>query len=122
MCSITLKEMAKLLGCSASTISKALNDSPEISEATKVQIKRAAQFYNYTPNEIAQSLKGKGKQVLNISIPKWKEEKCQKLLNEIIDLSQSEYERDSAHNNVLNTGFPNRKNQSRTRLVLLRFE
>ncbi|MER3376212.1 MAG: LacI family DNA-binding transcriptional regulator [Allomuricauda sp.] len=122
MCNITLKEMGKLLGYSASTISKALNDSPEISEATKAQIKRAAQFHNYTPNGIAQSLKGGGKQVLNISVPKWNEEKCQELLKEIVNLSQSDYERGSAHNNALDSGTSNRKHQSKTRLVLLRFE
>lgn len=34
----TLKQIAKQLGVSVSTVSKALNDSPEISETTKTRI------------------------------------------------------------------------------------
>ena len=34
----TLKQIAKELNVSVSTVSKALNDSPEISEPTKVKI------------------------------------------------------------------------------------
>ena len=36
---ITLKELSKILGVSISTISKALNDSPEISHDTKTKVK-----------------------------------------------------------------------------------
>ena len=35
----TLKELAKELGVSTSTVSKALSNSPEISELTKIKIK-----------------------------------------------------------------------------------
>lgn len=40
----TLKQIAKELGVSVSTVSKALNDSPEISEQTKVKIKEYAKL------------------------------------------------------------------------------
>ncbi len=59
---------------------------------------------------------------MNITGAKWNEEKCQELLKENGNLSQSDYERGSAHNNALDSGTSNRKHQSKTRLVLLRFE
>ena len=40
----TLKQIAKELNVSVSTVSKALNDSPEISEQTKIKIKEYAKL------------------------------------------------------------------------------
>ena len=45
----TLKQ-CKGMGVSVSTVSKALNDSPEISEPTKVKIQEYAKLKNYKPN------------------------------------------------------------------------
>lgn len=56
----TLKELAKELGVSTSTVSKALSDSPEISEVTKRKIKEFAQLRNYKPNSVAKISKIKG--------------------------------------------------------------
>ena len=53
----TLKELAKELGVSTSTVSKALSNSPEISEQTKIKIKEFALLKNYKPNSIAKNLK-----------------------------------------------------------------
>ena len=53
----TLKELAKLLNISVSTVSKALNDSHEISENTKRRVNELAEKLNYKPNRIAQQLK-----------------------------------------------------------------
>ena len=47
---LTLKLIAKELGVSISTVSKALRDSPEISEETREKIKAYAKLYNYKPN------------------------------------------------------------------------
>jgi LacI family transcriptional regulator len=54
---ITLKDMARSLGLSVSTVSKALRDSYEISEKTKKLVLAYAEKHNYKPNPIAQSLK-----------------------------------------------------------------
>lgn len=54
---ITLKELAKKLNLSVSTVSKSLNDSYEISEATKAKVRAYAQQLNYSPNLQAKSLK-----------------------------------------------------------------
>lgn len=54
---ITLKELAKELDLSISTISKALNDSHEISSETKAKIRELAELRNYQPNVQAKFLK-----------------------------------------------------------------
>jgi len=57
MTKITLKELAKALKLSVSTVSKSLNDSYEISESTKVKVREYANKLNYTPNLQAKNLK-----------------------------------------------------------------
>jgi LacI family transcriptional regulator len=54
---ITLKELAKILNVSVSTVSKSLNDSPEISPKTVLRVKELAQLHNYRPNPTAVNLK-----------------------------------------------------------------
>ena len=46
---ITLKELAKELKVSVSTVSKALHDSPEISVQTIERVKKLAKKRNYKP-------------------------------------------------------------------------
>ncbi|MFP9098981.1 LacI family DNA-binding transcriptional regulator [Flavobacterium sp. RHBU_24] len=57
MSNITIKDIAKALNFSVSTISKALNNSYEISPVTKKIITEYAKANNYTPNRFAKSLK-----------------------------------------------------------------
>lgn len=54
---ITMKEIAKKLGVSVSTISRALKDSPELHPETKRKIVEMAKEMNYQPNLLAQSLR-----------------------------------------------------------------
>lgn len=56
---VTIKELAKYCGCSISTVSYALNGSPQVSEATRERIQQAAKELNYTPNAYASGLKRK---------------------------------------------------------------
>ena len=55
----TIKDIAKALGLSTSTVSRALRDSYEISESTKKKIRDYAAKINYRPNPVALSLKEK---------------------------------------------------------------
>ena len=66
---ITLKELAKILGVSISTVSKALNNSYEISNATKSKIQKVAKQYSYTPNKLASSLKSGKTKTIGVIIP-----------------------------------------------------
>lgn len=66
---VTLKQIAKELDVSISTVSKSLRDSPEISEDTRLKVKAFAKLYNYRPNLIALSLKNKKTKTIGIIIP-----------------------------------------------------
>ena len=66
---VTLKQIAKELDVSISTVSKSLKDSSEISEDTRQKVKAFAKLYNYTPNNIALSLKNRKSKTICIIIP-----------------------------------------------------
>ena len=52
----TLKEIGAELGLSVTTVSRALNGFPEVSEATRAKVQEAADKLGYRPNRIAQRL------------------------------------------------------------------
>jgi len=66
---ITLKELAKLLNVSVSTVSKALHDSPEISPKTAERVKELATLHNYRPNPVAVNLKKSKTGTIGVVIP-----------------------------------------------------
>lgn len=66
---ITLKELAKLLNVSVSTVSKSLNGSPEISENTMKRVKELAELHNYSPNLTAVNLKRKSTGNIAVIVP-----------------------------------------------------
>lgn len=66
---VTLKQIAKELDVSISTVSKSLRDSPEISEDTRLKVQAFAKLYNYKPNNIALSLKNQRTKKIGIIIP-----------------------------------------------------
>jgi len=57
MYKITIRDIARVLGVSISTVSKALSDSHEIGDETKKRIVDYAKKYNYYPNRHAKNLK-----------------------------------------------------------------
>lgn len=67
---ITIKTIAKELGVSTSTVSKALRDSHEISIETKERIKAYADYYNYKPNNLALQLRNQKTMVIGVILPK----------------------------------------------------
>ncbi|WP_373057539.1 LacI family DNA-binding transcriptional regulator [Zunongwangia sp. H14] len=66
---VTLKKLAGLLNLSVSTVSKSLNDSPEISAQTRSRVKQFAILNNYVPNGMAQSLKANKTKTIGVIIP-----------------------------------------------------
>ncbi len=52
----TLAEVAEAAGVSRSTASRALNDSPRISEETKKRVRAAAKKVNFVPNARGRAL------------------------------------------------------------------
>lgn len=65
----TLKQIAKELGVSVSTVSKALNGSPEISEPTKIRVQEYAKLKNYKPNVIGLNLKNRSTKTIGVILP-----------------------------------------------------
>ena len=51
---MNLKDFSKKIGINPSTISRALNNYPDISQKTKDTILKLAKKYNYNPNKSAQ--------------------------------------------------------------------
>ncbi|OIQ24129.1 LacI family DNA-binding transcriptional regulator [Lacinutrix sp. MedPE-SW] len=66
---ITLKKIAEELQVSVSTVSKALHDSPEISDVTIAKVKSIAEKYNYRPNQSALNLKKRSTKTIGVIIP-----------------------------------------------------
>ncbi|WP_406682651.1 LacI family transcriptional regulator [Seonamhaeicola sp. MEBiC1930] len=66
---VTLKQLAKELNVSISTVSKALNNSEEIGEDTVRRVKELAALYNYKPNKVALSLKQNKTKTIGVIIP-----------------------------------------------------
>lgn len=66
---ITIHDIAKELKISASTVSRALNDNPRISEKTKDKIKKMARELGYQPNVMASNLRNRKSNTIGIVVP-----------------------------------------------------
>ncbi len=66
---ITIKDIAKELGISPSTVSRALKNHPDISEETKQAVNELAKRYKYQPNAVALSLKHSRSNTIGVIIP-----------------------------------------------------
>ncbi|MCL3780838.1 LacI family transcriptional regulator [Prolixibacteraceae bacterium JC049] len=67
---ITIHDIARELKISASTVSRALNNNPRISKATKEKIREAALKMGYRPNSIASQLRTKKTNTIGVVIPR----------------------------------------------------
>jgi DNA-binding LacI/PurR family transcriptional regulator len=68
----TIIDIAKKLGISASTVSRALSNHPDIRKDTKDQVNKIAKELNYTPNPIARSLKNSTTKTIGVQVPEIK--------------------------------------------------
>jgi DNA-binding LacI/PurR family transcriptional regulator len=66
---VTIKDIAKTLGISISTVSRALKNHPDISEETKTQVKNLARKLSYEPNALALSLRKNKSNTIGVIIP-----------------------------------------------------
>ena len=65
----TQKQIAKTLGLSVTTVSRALKNHPDISEETKKRVREAAQLLGYEPNQLAIRLRTGKSMILGIMVP-----------------------------------------------------
>ncbi len=68
----TIIDMAKELGISPSTVSRALSNHPDIKHETKVKVKKLAKVLRYYPNPIAQSLRSNQTKSIGVLVPEIK--------------------------------------------------
>lgn len=66
---VTIYEVAKNAGVAISTVSRVLNDSPNVSEATKVKVQKAIDELNFRPQVSARKLASKEPQMLAVAVP-----------------------------------------------------
>ncbi len=66
---VTIKDIAKILGISVSTVSRALKSHPDISDETKNQVNELARKLNYNPNALALSLRSNKTNTIGVIIP-----------------------------------------------------
>jgi len=66
---VTLREIAKLLHLSVSTVSKSLSHSPEISKATRGRVQKLAEAMHYKPNYFATKLRGGSTKTIGVILP-----------------------------------------------------
>ncbi|WP_299243237.1 LacI family DNA-binding transcriptional regulator [uncultured Aquimarina sp.] len=66
---VTLKQLAKELNLSISTVSKSLKNDSEISQKTINRVHELANFYNYKPNALAVSLKSNKTNTIGVLLP-----------------------------------------------------
>jgi LacI family transcriptional regulator len=66
---VSLKDLAKQLGVSIATVSRALHGSPEIGKEMQEKVKALAQALNYRPNPFAQSLRNEAPKMIGVVVP-----------------------------------------------------
>lgn len=64
----SIEDVAKKARVSVTTVSRALNDHPYVSEKTKKKIQKAMADLNYYPNNVAQQLRGKKSKMIGVII------------------------------------------------------
>ncbi|MBX0332630.1 LacI family transcriptional regulator [Pontibacter sp. HSC-14F20] len=66
---VTIHDIAEKLNITASTVSRALNDNPRISDATKKAVLKTAKQLNYQPNNIAAALRHGKSYIIGVIVP-----------------------------------------------------
>ena len=66
---VTIKDIARELGISPSTVSRALKDHPDISSDTKKAVHALAEKLNYQPNIVALNLRQRKTNTIGVIIP-----------------------------------------------------
>lgn len=88
----TIKEIARRLNVSVSTVSRALHNHPSIGLKTKMQVQKLAEELNYEPNQAAISFKQGKTFTIGVILPNLREEFFSTAINGIEDVAiQNQY-------------------------------
>lgn len=72
--SITMRDIAEALGISVATVSRALKNSPRISEEQREKVQQYAKAHNYYPNALAEGLRNsrtRPMKVIGVIVPQY---------------------------------------------------
>ncbi|HLP17830.1 MAG TPA: LacI family DNA-binding transcriptional regulator, partial [Bacteroidota bacterium] len=109
----TIIDIAKKLDISASTVSRALSNHPDVKQATKDRVKKVAEELNYLPNPIARSLQNSRSTTIGVIVPEIKHDFFSSAISGIEEVayeagytiivcqSNESYEREVINTNVL---------------------
>ncbi len=84
----TIKEIAKKLNISVSTVSRALHDHPSIGLRTKMRVQQLAKELNYEPNQIAIFFKQGKTYAIGVVLPSLIEEFFSKAISGVEDIAR----------------------------------
>ncbi len=84
----TIKEIARKLNISVSTVSRALHDHPSIGLRTKMRVQQLAKELNYEPNKIAIFFKQRKTYAIGVVLPSLVEEFFSKAISGIEDVAR----------------------------------
>jgi LacI family transcriptional regulator len=84
---VTIKDIAKRLKVSVSTVSRALRGSPDISVETRRLVLAVAEEVNYTPNPVALSLRDKKTKVIGVIVQEIANNYCSSVIAGIEDVA-----------------------------------
>lgn len=87
---VTIKDIARRLKISASTVSRALRGSADIREETREMVRQLATELNYSPNPIALSLKEKKSKIIGVVVPEIANYFCSSTIAGIEDVAYSQ--------------------------------
>ncbi len=109
---ITQEDIARRLGVTRITVSKALRDHPDISAHMKKQVREAADELGYSPNEIARQLTSRQTKSIGVIVPDLENSFFSHVVNSIVDeasgsgyqilLTVSRESEELEHRNLLN--------------------
>src|SRR5260221_7961470 len=83
----TIKEIAKQLNVSVSTVSRALHDHPGIGLRTRMRVQKLAQELHYEPNQAAIFFKQRKTFTIGVVLPNLKEEFFSEAINGIEEVA-----------------------------------
>ncbi|MGC9363423.1 MAG: LacI family DNA-binding transcriptional regulator [Fidelibacterota bacterium] len=84
---VTIKDIARKLNLSASTVSRALRNHPDIKEETKKRVRALAEELDYQPDTIAQSLKNRRTNMIGVIVPEIRHEFFSGVISGIEDVA-----------------------------------
>jgi len=87
--SVSIQDIAEAAGVSHSTVSRALHDSDLISREVRQRIQQLAQEMGYTPNAVAQSLKGRRTNTVGLVITSISDPFLGRVVRGIEDVAQA---------------------------------